>query len=75
MIRSKHTSDEIAQFVSAFIKAIRKVEVPSNDVAGFIGNGHFMRDALHALQQVEQLQKQMPFVDAIYVMNKVSQDF
>lgn len=75
VIRSKHTSDEIAQFVSAFIKAIRKVEVPSNDVAGFIGNGHFMRDALHALQQVEQLQKQMPFVDAIYVMNKVSQDF
>jgi hypothetical protein len=25
--------------------------VPSNDIAGFIGNGHFMRDILYATRE------------------------
>lgn len=75
VICSKHTKSELSDFASNFIKSIRKIEVPSNDVAGFIGNGHFMRDALYALDQVDQLSKDIPFTDSIYIINKVSQDF
>ena len=38
-----------------FAKRLRKTVVPSHDVAGFIGNGHFMRDALYGLAEVERL--------------------
>ena len=49
--------------------------MPSRDHAGFIGNGHFMRDLLHATGEVERLQKEMSFVQAVYTVNRVSQEF
>jgi 3-hydroxyacyl-CoA dehydrogenase len=54
---------------------LRKIIIPANDVAGFIGNGHFTRDGLHAIEQVEKLQKDLSSVQAIYIMNKISQQF
>jgi len=54
---------------------LRKILIPSNDVAGFIGNGHFTRDGLHALSEVKSLQSEITLVQAIYLMNKISQDF
>ncbi len=33
-------------FAKEYAKNLGKVVVPANDFAGFIGNGHFMRDAL-----------------------------
>jgi 3-hydroxyacyl-CoA dehydrogenase len=56
-------------------KRLRKTLIPSNDIAGFIGNGHFMRDGLHAISEVEKLEKEVGQVQAIYMLNKVSQDF
>ncbi len=56
-------------------KRLRKTLIPSNDVAGFIGNGHFMRDGLYALDQVEKLQKEYGFVEGVYILNRISQDF
>jgi 3-hydroxyacyl-CoA dehydrogenase len=75
LIRGKSTSDEVAAFATTLCKNLRKVVVPSADVAGFIGNGHFMRDLLHGIAEVERLSKTMPFVEAVYSINKVSQDF
>jgi 3-hydroxyacyl-CoA dehydrogenase len=51
--------------------------VPSNDFAGFIGNGHFMRDAIHGMNEAEALaeEKHIPLYKAIYMVNKVSQDY
>jgi 3-hydroxyacyl-CoA dehydrogenase len=56
-------------------KRLRKKLIPSNDVAGFIGNGHFIRDGLHAIDEVEQLRKEFSHSQAVYIMNRVSQDF
>lgn len=75
VIKSDYSQPELSEFVSAFIKAMRKIEVPSHDFAGFIGNGYFMRDALHGMGEAVKLAEQMPFVEAVYMMNKVSQDF
>lgn len=68
-------SSEMKQFALQLAKNMRKVVVPSNDIAGFIGNGHFMRDALYGIEQAMALAKEMPLHEAIYAINRVSQDF
>ncbi len=75
VIKPQNPQPELAEFVTMYIKALRKIEVPSNDFAGFIGNGHFMRDALHGICEAEKLAEQIPFAEAVYMLNKVSQDF
>lgn len=75
VIRAQSTLPELADFAAQYAKKLRKTVVPSNDVAGFIGNGHFMRDALHGISEVERLAPEFGFVDAVYMVNKVSQDF
>ncbi|MBK9357110.1 MAG: 3-hydroxyacyl-CoA dehydrogenase family protein [Bacteroidales bacterium] len=62
-------------FALQLAKNMRKVVVPSNDIAGFIGNGHFMRDALYALGEAGRLSAEMPMHEAIYAVNRVSQDY
>lgn len=75
VIRAESTLPELADFAAQYAKKLRKTVVPSNDVAGFIGNGHFMRDALHGIAEVERLAGEFGFVDAVSMVNKVSQDF
>lgn len=75
VITIKNNPSEMIEFANLYAKGLRKVVVPSNDYAGFIGNGHFMRDSLFAIHEVESLSEEMSFVEAIYTINKVSQDF
>ncbi|MEA3445844.1 MAG: 3-hydroxyacyl-CoA dehydrogenase family protein [Bacteroidota bacterium] len=75
LIVTDDTSPDLKDFAMQYAKNLRKKIVPSNDFAGFIGNGHFMRDALHGIHAVENLTKDNSFVEAVYMMNKVSQDF
>ena len=56
-------------------RRLEKILIPCNDIAGFIGNGHFTRDGLHAISEAENLQREMSAVQAIYIMNKISRDF
>lgn len=75
LIITKNTLPEANEFALTLAKKLKKVVVPSNDIAGFIGNGHFMRDSLHAIHTVEKLMKEMSFVEAVYAVNKVAQDY
>ena len=75
LIVTETTDKAMHEFAIDFAKNLGKVVVPSNDFAGFIGNGHFMRDALHGIRTAEQLGKEMALPEAIYMVNKVSQDF
>jgi 3-hydroxyacyl-CoA dehydrogenase len=75
LISAESTLPDLADFARQFAKKLRKTVVSSHDVAGFIGNGHFMRDALYAVAEVERLAEDFGLVDAIYMVNKVSQDF
>lgn len=63
------------EFALELAKNLKKVVVPSNDIAGFVGNGHFMRDSLFSIEQAKKLSSEMPLYEAIYTVNKVSQDF
>jgi 3-hydroxyacyl-CoA dehydrogenase len=75
LIVTDHTLPEAKAFAMDYARNLKKVVVPSNDFAGFIGNGHFMRDALHGIREVERLSVGMPFTDALYMVNKVTQDY
>jgi len=75
MIQSENTQKEVADTALELGQRMRKKMVPSNDIAGFIGNGHFMRDILHAVSEVEDLRDDLSQVEAIYALNKVSQDY
>jgi 3-hydroxyacyl-CoA dehydrogenase len=56
-------------------KALRKRTVPANDIAGFIGNGHFIRDGLFCIREMEHLAEDYGFVPALHMVEKVSRDF
>ncbi len=75
VIKSAHTLPEVEEFALQYAKSLRKVVVPSADFAGFVGNGHFMRDALHGIGEAEKFAKDVSLPEAIYMINKVSQDY
>jgi 3-hydroxyacyl-CoA dehydrogenase len=75
LIVTDRTIPEAKTFAEQYAGNLKKVVVPSRDFAGFIGNGHFMRDALHGIHEVEKLNREMPFVEAVYMINRVTQDY
>ncbi len=75
VITAEETLPELSVFAAEYAKTMRKKVVPSNDIAGFIGNGHFMRDMLHGIAEVEKLTATMSFPEAVYTINKVSQEY
>ncbi|TSA29456.1 MAG: 3-hydroxyacyl-CoA dehydrogenase family protein [Bacteroidetes bacterium] len=75
VIKSNQTLPEVEEFALQYAKNLRKVVVPSNDFAGFIGNGHFMRDALHGIAEAKKLAKEVSLAEAIYMINRVSQEY
>jgi 3-hydroxyacyl-CoA dehydrogenase len=75
LITIPENSAEMIEFAKQYATNLRKTVVPANDIAGFIGNGHFMRDALFGIKEAERLSMQMPLHEAIYCMDKVTRDF
>ena len=74
LIEADQTKPELKEMSLELAKRLRKTIVPSNDIAGFIGNGHFLRDGLFAIGEAKKLASDHSLAEAIYVMNKVSQD-
>jgi 3-hydroxyacyl-CoA dehydrogenase len=75
VITAKNTTEELKSTAQELGKRLRKKLVPANDISGFIGNGHFMRDGLHAITEVARLKSKFKYVGAVYLMNLISQDF
>jgi len=77
LIKTDQTQADVVEFAYAYAKNLKKIVVPSNDFAGFIGNGHFMRDGLHGIKEAEKLakDKNIPLHQAIYMINKVTQEY
>ncbi len=75
VIKSRNTRSELSAIAQELGQRLRKTLVPANDISGFIGNGHFMRDGLFALDEVLKLKGKYKLPGAIYIMNRVSQDF
>ncbi len=74
LISADKTTQELKDFSNELAKRLRKKIVPSYDIAGFIGNGHFLRDGLYAIDEAKKLAKDYTLPGGIYIMNKISQD-
>jgi len=66
---------ELLDVAAQLAANLRKKTVPSRDIAGFIGNGHFMRDGLHCIRELERLAPEHGFTRALYLVEKVSRDY
>ncbi len=76
VITNDNTDEELKQFAAELGERLQKKLVPANDISGFIGNGHFARDGLHALKKVEKLMGEgYSYPEAVYIINTVSQKF
>lgn len=74
VIETKNGNPDLLHLVNGFGKAMNKIMVPSNDVAGFIGNGFFMRDILFAGQLVKRLMPELYLTDAITAVDIITRD-
>jgi len=75
LITTKNTLPEVKQAGDELAKRLGKKVFPANDIAGFIGNGHFMRDGLHAIAEADRLRAGGDWAPALYKMNRVSQEW
>ena len=74
LISPETTKPELKEMALELAKRLRKKIVPANDIAGFIGNGHFLRDGLYAIKEAKKMSGEFTLPGALYIMNKVSQD-
>lgn len=75
VIRGPSTRDDVAEMAAELGKRLHKTLIPSKDVAGFIGNGHFIRDGMHGLAEAARLAKTHGGVKAAHMVNRVSQEW
>ena len=75
IIPPKDVNPELTDFANQLAKNLKKIIVLSNDVAGFIGNGFFMRDILFAVLETQKLAEKMPLTEAICTLDKISRDY
>jgi 3-hydroxyacyl-CoA dehydrogenase len=53
-------------------KRLRKTLVNSNDIAGFIGNGHFLREVCYACSKVREIALTRTLSEGIYIINEMT---
>ncbi|MCK4836954.1 MAG: 3-hydroxyacyl-CoA dehydrogenase family protein [Candidatus Aminicenantes bacterium] len=75
IIAADNTRPELKTMADELGKRLRKKLIPSNDIAGFIGNGHFSRDGLFGISEVMKIKEKYTFPGAIYIMNRITQEF
>jgi 3-hydroxyacyl-CoA dehydrogenase len=75
LISGRRTRPEVVALGRDLGKAFGKTIVPAQDVAGFIGNGHFIRELLFALGKYRALRREWSGPEAWYILNRATQDF
>ena len=75
LIRTENTDKELISFANELAEKLEKQIVPSNDVAGFIGNGFFMREILLAVEESKKLSTELSDYEAMFAINKITQEY
>ncbi len=75
VISAPETDPGLVRLAGELGPLLEKTLVPSRDVAGFIGNGHFIREGLFALDRALELAAAWPEPEAIHLVNRATQDF
>ncbi len=75
LIKADNTLDELNNFAHEYVKNLRKIIIPSADVAGFIGNGHYMRDTRFGIEMADRLAEEMPLYEAILAVDIITRNY
>ncbi|MBD3237089.1 MAG: 3-hydroxyacyl-CoA dehydrogenase family protein [Candidatus Eisenbacteria bacterium] len=75
LITSSKTRPDLIEAGKQIAADLKKKVIPANDVAGFIGNGHFIRDGLHGISEMQALRAEVGFAGAVYMINRITQDW
>lgn len=75
IISFPQTSPNLVQLATELAQRLKKIIVYSRDVAGFIGNGHFIREVAFAGHQVTELSKNYSLQESLWMINSVTQDW
>lgn len=77
IIAPSSTEPKLLTIADELGKRLNKTLIYSRDVAGFIGNGHFIREVIFACKQVKELMqtKGLSSSKAIYLINRITQDY
>lgn len=73
VIPPKQALPELIQLTEELAARLGKTTIFSKDVAGFIGNGHFIRELLYSTKEAGRSDQPLPV--AIAALNTVTQDF
>ena len=74
LIPAASTCSALVQAAQQFAVGIGKTVVPSLDVAGFIGNGHFIRECRYALGRMEQMSGRVGWPGALYAVDRATRE-
>lgn len=75
LIHTEETNSELISFAEELAEKLEKQIVSSNDIAGFIGNGFFMREILLAVNEMEKLKTELNDPGALFAVNKITQEY
>ncbi len=75
LIVPKQVDPALPSLALELAKRLNKTVVQSADIPGFIGNGHFIREALFACSQVRQLSSKLSLEESIAAINQMTQEF
>lgn len=75
VIYPEGASEEIKNRTEEIAKAFGKKIVFSKDVAGFIGNGHFIREIAFACDLYERLLKKHSHIESLVMVDTMTRDF
>jgi 3-hydroxyacyl-CoA dehydrogenase len=70
-----HSDPELITLSHEIARRFHKIIVQSNDIAGFIGNGHFIREVVFSCERALELSRSHSLSKSIYFINRVTQDF
>ncbi len=74
IIPSLKTSPELLNLATTLAGRLKKTAIFSAPIAGFIGNGHFIRELHYACTLATELAEERPLYEALYIVNTVTQD-
>ena len=75
IIIPKESNSLLAKLAAELTQRLGKISVYSHDIAGFIGNGHFMREIDYACRKVQELEKEFGREQAIAIIDQVTREF
>lgn len=75
LIVPKSTEGDFRSLAIELAGRLHKKIIFSADIAGFIGNGQFIRELLFACQKVHELEREFSLIESIYLVNRTTKDW